>query len=455
LNLSTDLATPVSSFTELGVPADLTAALAERGITTPFPIQATALPVALSGADVIGQGRTGTGKTLAFGLPLIDRLDRTAADGVIQALVVVPTRELCLQVTDDLAVAGAPRDVTVTAVYGGAPIEGQRRALRRTDVVVGTPGRLLDLHRRGDLVLGTAQTVVLDEADEMLDMGFLPDVEQLLEACGHRSQTMLFSATLPGAVITLARRHMDRPVVLVADDGPTVAAPLTRQHFMLTHPMDKPRVLARILQDRGRSNALVFVSTKRMADRLVDELAELHTPAAALHGGMAQAMRERSLARFRDGTVDVLIATEVAARGLDIDALTHVVNYDCPDDEIMYLHRIGRTGRAGAAGVAVTFASAAEATKLASIRKRVDTDGEAVPEVYSPSPLLAELFDLPDETPWQLARKSAPKPTRPRKPRPAPNHARARQPRSAEAPAPAPAPAQARTTRKRTRTRRS
>ncbi len=389
----TDTTSSVRSFAELGVDERITEALVRDGITTPFPIQELTLPLALSGADVIGQARTGTGKTLAFGIPLLQRLDPAA--GHVQALVIVPTRELCLQVHDDLALTGTDLGVRTVAVYGGKAIEDQTSALETgAQVVVGTPGRLLDLMRRGILRLGDVRGLVLDEADEMLDMGFLPDVEQLIEACADKRQTLLFSATMPSEVVGLARRYMHKPTFMRADVEEPRIAPETAQHFLSCHGMDKPAVLARILQAPGRGLCVVFTRTKRMADTLVKELDERGVDASAIHSDLRQEARERTLRRFREGKVDVLCATEVAARGLDISDVTHVINYDCPDDEKMYLHRIGRTGRAGAAGVAVTLAVWNELARLEMIKKALDID---VPthEVFSTSPLLDELFELP------------------------------------------------------------
>ncbi|MDP8969208.1 MAG: DEAD/DEAH box helicase, partial [Actinomycetota bacterium] len=383
----------VRSFADLGVQADLREALADADILTPFPIQELTLPLALAGADLIGQARTGTGKTLAFGIPLLQRVEPAAPH--TQALVVVPTRELCLQVRGDLQQAGGRKGVQVVAVYGGKAIDPQSEAIAAgAPVVVGTPGRLLDLFRRGLLDLSTVTTLVLDEADEMLDLGFLPDVEQIVEATAAQRQTLLFSATMPSPVVALARRYLHKPTFLRADvEEPRIAAE-TEQYFLSCHRMDKPAVLARILQTPDRGLCLVFTRTKRMADVLADELRSRGLAAAPIHSDLRQDARERALERFRTGRVDVLVATEVAARGLDIEAVTHVVNYDCPDDEKMYLHRIGRTGRAGAAGVAVTLAVWNELARLEMIKKALDVD-TPTHEVFSTSPLLEELFDLP------------------------------------------------------------
>ncbi len=374
-------------------------ALEAQGITHPFPIQELTLPVALTGQDIIGQARTGTGKTLGFGLPMIERLDKDADH--TQALIVTPTRELCIQVHDQLRICEAV-GLTSTTVYGGVGYEEQTEALQGgVDIVVGTPGRLLDMLGRGILDLSRVSCVILDEADEMLDMGFLPDVERLLDAAnpGGDRHTMLFSATMPATVVKLARRYTDSPLFMGADSVQHETAPTVEQHFFQVYRMDKPRVLARVLQQPDRGNAYVFTRTKAMADRLVRELGDLGVDAIAIHGDLRQAAREKNLTRFRDGRTSVLCATEVAARGIDVDNVTHVVNYDIPDDEKMYLHRIGRTARAGASGVAITFAEHNELARLEMIRKAVDEVGET-PEVFSTSELLTELFDLPDETPW-------------------------------------------------------
>lgn len=385
------------TFHDLGVVEPLADALSKLGITTPFPVQELALPVALQGADVIAQARTGTGKTLGFGLPLLQRIDTGQA--ATQALVVVPTRELCLQVAEDL-VLGQAIDARVVAVYGGVAYDTQIAALTSgVHVVVGTPGRLLDHLQKGNLDLSQVAELVLDEADEMLDMGFLPDVERLIQACPQQRHTMLFSATMPTPVVKLARRYMDHPTFLRADTQEHEVAPTVEQHFFHVHRLDKPRVLARLLQVPERGSCYVFVRTKNMVDRLVAELEGLGVDSIAVHGDLRQATRERNMERFRAGHVDVLVATEVAARGLDVDNVTHVVNYDCPDDEKMYLHRIGRTARAGGEGVAITFAEFNEVDRLNVIRKAVDADRE-IEEVFSTSDLLAERFDLPDRTPW-------------------------------------------------------
>ncbi len=393
------------TFRDLDVHDALCKALDERGITHPFPIQELTLPLALEGNDLIGQARTGTGKTLAFGLPLLQRIDPSRK--VTQALVIAPTRELANQVHEDLSI-GEVLGLSSHVVYGGVGYDEQIEALTGgAHVVVGTPGRLLDLLNRNILDLSNVSELVLDEADEMLDMGFLPDVERLIEACqGQDRHTMLFSATMPTAIVRLARRYMHHPTFTRADHEEKNTAPEVTQFFFQVHRMDKPRVLARILQSPNRGGVYVFVRTKHMADRLVQELEELGIPAIPIHGDLRQSSREKNLERFRQGKATVLVATEVAARGLDVTGVTHVVNYDCPDDEKMYLHRIGRTARAGASGVAVTFAEFNEADRLNVIRKKVGaTDTEVLP-IFSTSDELVDLFDLPAEKPWDAKVKT-------------------------------------------------
>ncbi|MEX2533509.1 MAG: DEAD/DEAH box helicase [Nitriliruptoraceae bacterium] len=395
------------TFRELAVDTQLADALEANGITLPFPIQEATLPLALSGADLIGQARTGTGKTLAFGIPVLQRIDPSR--DVTQALIIVPTRELCLQVTADLKI-GERRGIRIVSVYGGVGYDEQTAALDGgAHVVVGTPGRLLDLLNKRILPLGEVTELVLDEADEMLDMGFLPDVERLIEACtGKDRHTMLFSATMPAAIVTLGRRYLNKPTFTRAEAEDRFTAPQVIQHFFLVHRMDKPRLLARILQDQDRGGVFVFVRTKHMADRLVTELSDLRTPAVAVHGDLRQTMREKNLDKFRSGKATVLVCTEVAARGLDISGVTHVVNYDCPDDDKMYLHRIGRTARAGAKGTAITFAEYNEVERLSVIRKTVGARDNEPVEVFSTSAVLSERFTLPELRPWDSEPKNMP-----------------------------------------------
>ncbi len=346
------------TFRDLGITEPICAALEAAGITATFPIQALALPIALDGHDLIGQARTGTGKTLAFGAPLLQRLDETPGGrrSAPRALVVVPTRELAIQVADDLRMAGSRLGTNVVTVYGGRAYEPQIEALATGDLVVGTPGRLLDLIRQGHLDLSEVHGLVLDEADKMLDLGFLPDVEKILRLTPPQRQTMLFSATMPGEVVTLARRHLRRPTHVRAEHHDEPAhVPSTEQHAFRAHQMDKIEVLARVLQAEGRGLTIVFCRTKRACDQVATALTTRGFAAAAVHGDLGQGQRERAMRAFRSGKVDVLVATDVAARGLDVDDVTHVVNYECPEDDKAYLHRTGRTGRAGRTGVAVTF----------------------------------------------------------------------------------------------------
>ncbi|MFJ4203650.1 DEAD/DEAH box helicase [Streptomyces sviceus] len=376
------------------------------------------LPVALSGSDVIGQAKTGTGKTLGFGLPLLERVtvpadveagrakpeDLTDAP---QALVVVPTRELCTQVTNDLQTAGKVRNVRVLAIYGGRAYEPQVEALKKgVDVVIGTPGRLLDLAGQKKLNLSHIKALVLDEADEMLDLGFLPDVEKIINLLPTRRQTMLFSATMPGAVISLARRYMSQPTHINAtspdDAGRTVAN--TKQHVYRAHNMDKPEMVARILQAEGRGLVMVFCRTKRTAADLADQLKQRGFAAGAVHGDLGQGAREQALRAFRNGKVDVLVCTDVAARGIDVEGVTHVINYQCPEEEKTYLHRIGRTGRAGAKGIAITLVDWDDIPRWQLINKALELKFNDPPETYSTSPHFYEDLNIPAGTKGVLPR---------------------------------------------------
>jgi superfamily II DNA/RNA helicase len=397
---------PLTTFRELGVAPAIADALQAVGITTAFPIQAMTLPVALTGSDVIGHAKTGTGKTLAFGVPLLQRVVTPAdreydlvGDGKPQALVVVPTRELCIQVTSDLEKAGARRGVRILSVYGGRAYEPQVEALRTgVDVVVGTPGRLLDLAQQGLLDLRQVRGLVLDEADEMLDLGFLPDVERILARVPEGRQMLLFSATMPGAVVALARRYMRQPTNISAidpdDEGATVAE--VEQHVFRTHALDKVEVLARVLQAEGRGLVMIFCRTKRTAAQVADQLTDRGFAAAAVHGDLGQGAREQALRAFRSGKVDVLVATDVAARGIDVEGVTHVVNYSCPEDDKTYLHRIGRTARAGASGVALTFVDWEDTTRWSVINKALGLSFYEPVETYSTSPHLYTLLGIPE-----------------------------------------------------------
>jgi superfamily II DNA/RNA helicase len=385
------------TFRDFGIAEPICAALEARGITTAFAIQALSLPIALDGHDLIGQARTGTGKTFAFGIPILERLGEPAREpGAPRALVVVPTRELAIQVADDLRLASARIDTNVVTVYGGRAYEPQIEALASGDVVVGTPGRLLDLAKQGHLRLNRVSMLVLDEADKMLDLGFLPDVEKILQLTPASRQTMLFSATMPGEVVTLARRHLNRPTHIRAEHHDEPAhVPTTQQHVFRAHQMDKIEVLARVLQAEGRGLTIVFSRTKRSADQVSRTLTAKGFAAAAVHGDLGQSQRERAMRAFRSGKVDVLVATDVAARGLDVDDVTHVVNYECPEDEKAYLHRIGRTGRAGREGVAVTFVDWADLQRWRTINAALHLDFAEPVETYSTSEHLYAALSIP------------------------------------------------------------
>jgi superfamily II DNA/RNA helicase len=390
---------PTKTFRDLGVAEPICAALEDAGITTAFPIQALALPIALDGQDLIGQARTGTGKTLAFGVSLLQRLDeaaRPAGRPAPRALVVVPTRELAIQVGDDLRMAGSRLDAHVVTLYGGRAYEPQIEALANADLVVGTPGRLLDLARQGHLDLSQVEGLVLDEADKMLDLGFLPDVEKILRLTPPQRQTMLFSATMPGEVVTLARRHLSRPTHVRAEHSDELAlVPSTEQHVFRAHQMDKIEVLARVLQAEGRGLTIVFCRTKRAADQVATALTTRGFAAAAVHGDLGQGQRERAMRAFRSGKVDVLVATDVAARGLDVDDVTHVVNYECPEDDKAYLHRTGRTGRAGRTGVAVTFVDWSDLQRWKIINETLGLGQPEPEETYSTSEHLFSALRIP------------------------------------------------------------
>ena len=399
------------TFAELGVREEIVRALHESGIDRTFAIQELTLPLALAGDDLIGQARTGMGKTLGFGVPLLHRITTsdsgtTQLDGTPRALVVVPTRELAVQVTQDLADASKHLGLRVLSIYGGRPYEPQVAALQKgIDLVVGTPGRLLDLAQQGHLVLGKIGVLVLDEADEMLDLGFLPDIERILRMVPDQRQTMLFSATMPGPIITLARTFLNRPTHIRAEEPDSGAThENTAQHVYRAHAMDKVEVLSRVLQARERGLTMIFTRTKRTAQKVADELAERGFAVGAVHGDLGQGAREQALRAFRTGKIDVLVATDVAARGIDVTDVTHVVNYQCPDEDKTYVHRIGRTGRAGKTGVAVTLVDWDDLPKW----KLIDTAlGLGMPdpaETYSNSPNLFADLDIPEGITGRLPR---------------------------------------------------
>lgn len=403
------------TFADFNVRADIVESLAEAGIVHPFPIQAMTLSIALGGHDIIGQAKTGTGKTLGFGVPALQRVvgptddgyDKLPAPGAPQALIVVPTRELAVQVADDLTKAAKKRNARIVTIYGGRAYEPQIEALKRgTEVVVGTPGRLIDLYRQKILSLKNVRIVVLDEADEMLDLGFLPDVETLMSATPSVRQTLLFSATMPGPVVAMARRYMSHPTHIRAadpeDDGATKKD--IRQVIYRAHNLDKDEVVARILQSRGRGRTIIFTKTKRTAAKLSEELVDRGFAAGAIHGDLGQGAREQALRAFRGDKIDVLVATEVAARGIDVEDITHVINFQCPEDEKAYLHRVGRTGRAGKKGTAVTFVDWDDVPRWGLINKALGLDQAEPVETYSSSPHLYTDLDIPEGTKGRLPR---------------------------------------------------
>ena len=396
-------------FSELGIDSDIVAALASKGITQPFPIQEQAIPLALTGQDLIGQAKTGTGKTLGFGLPIIQRLGTDPAHGA-KALVVVPTRELAIQVAEDLTLASSNRNLQVVAIYGGKSYEGQVAQIDAgAQLIVGTPGRLIDLSNQRKLDLSKIECMVLDEADEMLDLGFLPDVEKLFAFTPAGRQTMLFSATMPGQIVSLARRYQNKPVhirVNDPDEGHTKAD--IKQFFYRAHAMDKDEVVARILQAEGRGKTVIFTKTKRQAAKVADELSDRGFSATALHGDMSQEAREKSMDAFRSGKKDILVATEVAARGIDVDDVTHVINYTVPEDEKAYLHRTGRTGRAGRTGIAVTFVDWEDLARWSHIDKALELNTPDPVETYSSSPHLFTDLDIPAGTKGRIAATKRP-----------------------------------------------
>jgi superfamily II DNA/RNA helicase len=409
----------LTTFRELGVLPEICDALERANITTPFPIQEMTLSVALMGTDLIGQARTGTGKTLAFGIPVLQRSiaphDPDYSEipqGKPQALVVAPTRELALQVSKDLHLAGADRGMRVLTVYGGVGYEPQLDALKSgVDIVVGTPGRLIDLANRRSLDLSHVHALVLDEADEMLDLGFLPDVVKLISMTPETRQTMLFSATMPSAIVSLARIHMRHPMNIRAESSAdTEMVPATAQFIYQTHDLDKPEIIGRVLQAEGADKIIVFTRTKRQAQRVADDLAERGFAASALHGDMAQVAREKALTKFREDKLRVLVATDVAARGIDVQGVSHVINYSCPEDEKTYVHRIGRTGRAGATGIAITFVDWADLHRWKMINKALDLPFDEPQETYSTSEHLLHDQGIPPGTKGRIADPAPPAP---------------------------------------------
>jgi superfamily II DNA/RNA helicase len=387
------------AFSDFPVNPKIISALAGVGIVRTFAIQEMTLPIGLAGQDLIGQARTGTGKTLGFGVPLLNRITLPGAAGAApQALVVAPTRELAVQVSGDLATAGKHIGARVLTIYGGRAYEPQIDALRKgIDVVVGTPGRLLDLTQQGHLVLGNVRILVLDEADEMLDLGFLPDIEKLMAMIPAQRQTMLFSATMPGPIVALARQFMNQPMQIRAEsDRHAPATEHVDQFVYRAHAMDKTEVLARILQARGRGLTMIFTRTKRTAQKVADDLEDRGFAAGAVHGDLGQGAREQAMRAFRTGKVDVLVATDVAARGLDVEGVTHVINYQCPEDAMTYVHRIGRTARAGNSGTSVTLVDWDDLPRWKLICDQLELPLHEPAETYSTSPHLFLELDIPE-----------------------------------------------------------
>lgn len=397
----------VTTFRDMGVLPEICDALERAGITTPFAIQEMTLSVALLGTDLIGQARTGTGKTLAFGIPVLQRSiapsNPAYADlpqGKPQALIVAPTRELALQVSNDLHLASKDMGLRVLTVYGGVGYDAQLETLESgVDIVVGTPGRLIDLANRRALDLSHVHALVLDEADEMLDLGFLPDVITLLSKTPETRQTMLFSATMPSAIVALARTHMRHPMNIRAESSyDTTMVPATAQFIYQAHDLDKPEIIGRVLQAEDAEKMIVFTRTKRQAQRVAEDLQERGFKASPLHGDMAQVAREKALARFREDKIQVLVCTDVAARGIDVRGVSHVINYTCPEDDKTYVHRIGRTGRAGASGTAITFVDWADLHRWKMINKALDLPFDSPEETYSTSPHLFHDQGIPEGT---------------------------------------------------------
>jgi superfamily II DNA/RNA helicase len=393
----------ITTFSDLNIEQDMVDALATKGIVSPFPIQTQTIPMGLAGQDIIGQAKTGTGKTLGFGLPLLQALGTDPEPGV-KALVVVPTRELCVQVAEDLTLAASNRGTQVAAIYGGKAYEGQVEQIKAgAQVIVGTPGRLLDLASQRLLSLKDVKVMVLDEADKMLDLGFLSDIEKLFSQTSPSRHTMLFSATMPGPIVALARRFMNKPIHIRATDPDEGLTQANIKHVIYrAHNMDKDEIIARILQAEGRGKTVVFTRTKRAAAKLVEELNDRGFNAAAVHGDLNQEQRERAMAAFKAGKKDILIATDVAARGIDVNDVTHVINHTVPDDHDTYLHRAGRTGRAGKTGIAVTFVDWDDLHKWALINRALEMEVPEPVETYSSSPHLFADLDIAEGTKGRL-----------------------------------------------------
>ena len=362
--------TPLGSFADLDLSEPVARALDEMGYDVPTEIQAASIPVLMAGRDVMGQAQTGTGKTAAFGIPMVELIDTELPE--VQAIVLAPTRELAMQISKEVAKIGGPKGVKLATIYGGAPISKQLVELKRgAQVVVGTPGRILDHLSRGTLSLRTVRYFILDEADRMLDMGFMPDVEKILRRTPRSRQTALFSATMPTVVKILARRHMRDPrMIQVRPQERTVAE--VDQFYYEVAERDKLEALVAVLEEQQPERAMVFCRTQVAVDRLTRMLQRRGVQVEAIHGSMGQGQRERVIADFRRGALTLLIATNLAARGLDIPEVSHVINYDIPEESESYIHRIGRTARAGREGVAITFVAEWDEKPLRDIKKAVN-----------------------------------------------------------------------------------
>lgn len=356
------------NFTDLGLKTELLQMIQEKGFEEPTPIQARAIPPALSGRDVMGQAKTGTGKTAAFGLPILNQI--IPQEG-LQALILCPTRELAVQVAEEINFLGHKLKIHTLPVYGGQSIEIQIRGLKRTpEIIVGTPGRLMDHMNRRTVRLSSLKYVVLDEADEMLDMGFLPDIEKILNQCPGKRQNFLFSATLVKEIRDLALEIMQDPVEIIIP-SPELTVPLTEQYYYDVQPRHKVETICQFIDLAQPPVALIFCRTKKGADQLARLLTKRGYAADALHGDMTQRERDNVMNRFRRGTIEILTATDLAARGLDIDVVTHVINFDIPEDPDSYVHRIGRTGRAGRTGTAITLVEPGQIRQLKIIEKHI------------------------------------------------------------------------------------
>ena len=386
-----------TTFDALGVSADLVEALASRGIESPFPIQELSIPDALAGRDVCGKAKTGSGKTLAFGLPIIERVGH-AEPRRPKAIALVPTRELALQVHDELAPLAEQRGVRMVAIYGGANMERQIKTLAKgVDFVVATPGRMIDLIERKEVSVADLEIVVLDEADRMADMGFLPQVEWILRQADNRHQTLLFSATLDGVVDTLIKRYQQDPAMHEIESSMVTVDEMTHR-FLQIHQMDKVKVVASIARNSNRT--IVFVRTKRGADRLAEQLEKEDVRALAVHGDLRQTAREKALADFSAGKLPVLVATDVAARGIHVDDVDVVIHYDPPEDHKAYLHRSGRTARAGEEGLVVTLVLWDQELEVKRLMKRLGLE-QPLTEMFSNDKRLADL------TSWDPTAESA------------------------------------------------